>query len=72
MLSTDAAPVIARYVETHEISEDDSGWLIDYAAYVDAYSGESPRKFNVSHACAVSSLQKAGVSLPHEEAQSYE
>jgi hypothetical protein len=58
ILSTDAAPAIARYVETHEISEEDSGWLTDYAAYVASYTEESPRKFNVSHACAVSSLEK--------------
>jgi hypothetical protein len=67
ILSTDAAPAIAHYVETHEISEDDSGWLTDYAAYVASYSEESLRKFNVSHARAVSSLEKAGVSLPNEE-----
>jgi hypothetical protein len=72
ILSTDAAPVIARYVETHEISGDDSGWLIDYASSVASYREESPRKFNVSHAYAVSNLKKAGVSLPHEEAEAWE
>jgi hypothetical protein len=47
-LSTDAAPAIADYLETHGDAAQEE-WATTYADRVDSYRGESVRRLNLSH-----------------------
>lgn len=48
-LSTDAAPVIAEYMEAHMSSQNASDWIRHYVKRVDRQTDESVRRLNVSH-----------------------